>query len=76
METPYATGPKVGSVTVGDGSMIGEDFALMTRKVYTRGRGDTIGYEWWRSGANQSFYLGRVDAQIGTAGEGPGGRGA
>ena len=72
---PTGSGSLVNVGTIDD-AIIGEDFPVVSRKIYTRGRGNTVSHEWTHNGDNESFYVGRVDTQLAGAGESPSGRGA
>lgn len=69
------SGAVVGSAVVGTSTLVGSDFVVEARKLYTRGRGHTISHEFSHSGTNQPFYIARLDPAIAGAGEDAGATG-
>lgn len=71
---PSISGSVVGASTFVGTAVVGASSATATRKVYTSGRGPTLGYRFTHSGVNQPFFLGRIDQEVAVIGETAGSR--
>lgn len=70
--SPLASGSVIGATTLVGTATVGGGFGVATRKLYTAGKGQTVGYRFQHGGTNQPFYIGRIDTQVSGMGESSG----
>ena len=75
VDIPGGTGGLVGTAVVGDGTVVGGNFTVAAKKLYTARRGHNLSLRFEHGGLNQAYYIGRIDQQVSGAGEDAGGTG-